>query len=387
MENKKIVFLTNSLAAGGAEKVISVLLSELVKQKYKIELICLEQNNFYEIPKEVKLTYLTNFNGKEKGIKKLLFIPILAWKLKKYIKNTEIIQIQSHVYRSNYINILAKIFGSKHNVQIVNTGTISKYYNEGLVGKINLFLIKFLYPKANLIITKSKGMLLDMQSLYNFKNEIIVLNNPYDIEKIKKLKNEIVDDFNFKSDKKYIISVGRFETFKQQDYIIETLTKLSNEYELILLGDGYKKNYLQALSNKLNVQDRVHFLGRVLNPYKYMAKSDLYILSSNNGEGFPNVLIEAMICNLPIISSDCKSGPREILAPETDTNIQIQSGIEEAKYGILVPIGNIKSLVNAIILMENNTIKNKYVSNAKKRMKDFEVNIIVDKYKKVLNVK
>jgi N-acetylgalactosamine-N,N'-diacetylbacillosaminyl-diphospho-undecaprenol 4-alpha-N-acetylgalactosaminyltransferase len=385
--SKQIVFMTNSLASGGAERVLSVLITELVNQAYSVELITLEQNDFYDIPKSVKRTYLTSFSGKEKGLKKLLIIPFLAWKLKQYIKKNNITLIQSHVYRANYINILAKLLGAKHKVQVVNAGTISKYHNEGIVGKINLFLIKNLYKYADKIILKSKGMQFDMQKLFNFKNTQIVINNPYDIDKINILKNELVEDLKFDSSKKYLISVGRFETFKRQDYIIEALNNLPIEFELILIGDGYRKDFLMHLTNKFNLEKRVHFIGRVENPFKYIAQSNYYILSSLDGEGFPNVLVEAMICGIPVVSSDCVSGPREILSPSSSIETRLENEIEIAQYGLLFPIGKSEKIVECIQYLENNPDKKKnYVGKAQQRAKDFSLESIMKQYKKALEI-
>ena len=135
---KKIVFLINSLSSGGAEKVISVIITKLVEDGFDIELICLEKNVFYDLPKKVKVTFLGNNNGKSNGFVKLLMLPILAIRLKKYITKNKITLIQSHVYRANYVNILSKLFGSTNTVQVVNAGAISRYLQEGLRGKVNL---------------------------------------------------------------------------------------------------------------------------------------------------------------------------------------------------------------------------------------------------------
>lgn len=389
MAMSKIVFMTNSLSSGGAEKVVTVLLNKLSELNIEIELICLEHNDFYYLSEGIKRTYLSDFTGKEGGVKKLFTLPLLAWKLKQYIKKENITLVQSHLYRSNYINILAKLFGSPHNVQIVNAGTISKYNNEGLLGKINLFLIKYLYPKADLIILKSEGMQHDMQKLFDFKCKNIVINNPYDIKKIEYLKKENIIDFNFSADKKYLISVGRFETFKKQDLIIRSIKELKskNDIELILIGEGIKKDKLIQLSKELGVANKVHFLGRVSNPYKYIARSDVYILSSENGEGFPNVLMEAMICRTPVVSSDCLSGPREILAPDTDVDFQLKEGIEQAKYGILFPVGDVNNLSKAIkLVLDDTPLREEYKEKAYRRAQDFSVEKIIEKYKKVLNV-
>lgn len=383
--NKKAI-LINSLFNGGAEKVVSVLLSELHNQNYDIELICLEKNDFYSIPKDIKVTYLTNFTGKESRIKKLLFLPIFARKLKKYIKNNNISLIQSHVYRANYVNVLARIFGAKHKVQIVNAGQISRYKEEGFLGKVNLFLVKHLYSKADLIICKSKGMLEDMQELFDFRNEKIVINNPYDIEKINLLKQEKVDDFIFQKDKKYIITVGRLIALKRNIDLINTLSNLSDEIEVIFLGEGEEKENLKKLSIDLRIENRCHFLGRVENPFKYLMSSHLFI-SCSESEGFPNVLVEAMICGLPVISTDCKSGPREILSPISDIKIQLKDSIEYSEYGILIPVHNKKRMQEAIIkILSDEELRNNYIIKGKIRAKSFELINIVDKYKKVLNI-
>ena len=170
MKNKKITFLINSLATGGAEKVLTTVANKLAKE-FRVEIILLEKNDFYELDKSIKKTYLTEFSGKENPLLKLVYLPILAFKLKKYLKKNNISLLQSHVFRAHYINLLAKLFGSKHRAQIVISGIITFYKNEGLLGKINLFFIKTLFPKADLIVWKSKGMKLDAERIIKLKNK------------------------------------------------------------------------------------------------------------------------------------------------------------------------------------------------------------------------
>ena len=370
---QKITFLINSLFSSGAEKVLSILADEFIKQKYEVEIIFLEKNEFYNLDKKIKKTYLSDFNGSENSIKKLLYIPILAWRLKKYIKQNNISLIQSHIFRANYVNILTKLFGSKHIVQVVTAGRISRYKELGFNGKINLWLIKHLYPKADLIISKAKGMQDDMNKLFYFQNKQIVINNPYDIEKIIALSADDVGNFTFDINKKYLISVGRLIPLKRNQELINSLQFMNENVEIIFLGDGSEKENLKKLAKKLYIENRVHFLGQVQNPYKYLARSDIFV-SCSESEGFPNVLVEAMICGVPVVSSDCISGPREILAPNKDN-----------EYGLLFSIGDSQKMIEYIkFLLNNNDERSRYIENAKKRVKDFSLKNIIKKYKKVL---
>jgi len=369
---QKLTFLINSLSSGGAEKVLSVTVTELIKQNYQVEVIFLEKNEFYTLPEEVKKNYLSEFNGSESGIKKLLYIPILAWRLKKYVKNNNIKLIQSHIFRANYVNVLAKLFGAKHKVEVVTAGRVSRYKELGLNGKLNLWLIKNLYAKADVIISKAQGMQEDMQKLFAFKNKQIVINNPYDIRYIEQLSNEKVDDFIFHKDKKYLVSVGRLISLKRNHELIEILIHLADNVEIIFLGDGDEKDNLIELSKKLNVENRVHFLGQVKNPYKYISKADIFV-SCSESEGFPNVLVEAMICQIPVISSDCMSGPREILGDD--------------EYGLLFDVGDKDKLKQHIeYILSHEDFRVDLTKKAKQRSYDFSLEKIIEKYKKVLDI-
>lgn len=375
MKNKNILILCASMQKGGTERVISLILKELSDNKNsKIHFIMMENGIEYDLPDSINPVVLSNI--KKNGMQKLLELPIVSLKLKKYIKENSIDTVMSFLYRPNYINILAKIFGSNHRSIINIRSTTSRYKNDGFFGRINLFLINILFDKADLIISNSKGVNEDLKSLMNITTNLKVIYNPIDMEYINSKKNICEDiDFVFSEDKKYIISVGRLIPLKRNIDLIKAffeLQKNDERVELIFLGDGILKNNLINECIKLNIKEKIHFLGNVKNPFYYLNKCDLFVLNSQI-EGFPNVLVEAMACGLPIVSSDCKSGPREILCNET--------------CGILYPVGNEDILIKKIkYYLYNNVDLEKIKKNNLIRVKEFEIGKIINQFKKVLEI-
>ncbi|WP_418185381.1 glycosyltransferase [Aliarcobacter vitoriensis] len=374
-KNKNILIFCASMQKGGAERVISLLLKEFEnEQNIKVHFMMMEEGIEYDLPKSITPIILSN--SKKSGVKKLLELPFVAMKLKKYIKENNINIVMSFLYRPNYINILAKIFGSSHKSIVNIRQTTSRYLSEGLLGKVNLFLINNLFDKADLIISNSKGVDEDLKSIMNISTNTKVIYNPVDIKYINRKKSIREDiDFDFKENKKYIISVGRLIKQKRNIDLIKAFFELQrndNSLELLFLGDGILKTELKAECTKLGVKDKVHFLGNVKNPFYYLGKSDLFVLTSEF-EGFPNVLVEAMACGLPVISSDCKSGPKEILETE--------------KYGLLYPVGDVGTLIEKIKFYLYQDVDKEVIKvKSLKRIEDFSVDKIMNQFKKVLEV-
>jgi len=377
---KKLSILIYSLAGGGAERVVSILLYEL-KEEYDITLVLMRDKIDYQIPSDTKIYFIENSNPHENGILKLLKLPYLGWRYKEFCQKNRIDVSLAFMNRPSYVSIFSKLFGSNVYTIISERTTPSMMYRrDNLLSKVSKFLIRFLYPKVDFIISNSEGNRLDLIENFSINSKITqTIYNPFNLKKIEKLLLDKVDGFEFK--KFTFISVGRLDSGKNHELLIDTFSKLDvDKTELIILGEGELRVELEEQIQSLGLEKSVFLLGFDNNPYKYFSKADAFVFSSKY-EGFPNVLVEALACGLPVISTDCKSGPREILAPYSDFSFQLMEGIEVTDYGVLVPVNREKELMEAMKYMMNSWSK----KNVKVGANGFDKKIIVNEFIKILD--
>lgn len=378
-----ISILINSLTSGGAEKVVLTLLQKLGQKYDDLELIFIEKEQFYEIPEGTKTTYLTGFDSLENGFLKMPYLLVCAWRLKKHVKKNNTKIVQSHLLRATFINAFAKMLGSKHHAQVVIHSRIN-FENRSWVFRI---FAKWVYKKilhrADSVISICQVMKNDLDEYLNLKNhpKHVAIYNPHNLNEVKKMSKEIPLDFDFLLEKKYIISVGRLAQGKRLDDLIRAFYNLKKEeVELIFIGNGSEEKELKRLVKELELEKVVHFLGYQPNPYQYLAQADIYVLSSE-WEGLPNIIIEAMICGTTVISSDCISGPREIISPDSQLSFSLKDNVEQGTYGILYPVGKVELLTEAMnLLLENEDLCNEFIQKGLERSESFDDIKITQKY-------
>jgi len=375
---KKISILIYSLASGGAERVVSILLKELCS-RYNITLVLMNYTLFYDIPDNVEVVYLDNSDPNESSIKKLLKLPALGWKYRQLIRKKGIELSLSFMIRPNYINILAKLFGSNAKTVVSERSMFSLQFSyKNLQSFINKRLVK-LYNFADLIVANSNGNREDLKRNFSIKPEIKTIYNALDISQIEKRKKEDVD---IEKKRFTFVTIGRMDVGKNHLLLIEALKDV--DADLWIIGDGELREFLVSKILEFGLEDKVKLLGRQNNPYKFLNKADCFMFGSNH-EGFPNVLLEALACGLPVISTDCKSGPREILAPKSNFTKQT-SEIELADFGVLVPVGNVDKMAQAMRMMaEDESLRGSLKEKAYIRARDFEVEKIIVQWESVID--
>ncbi len=369
---KKIAFIINSLATGGAEKTVASLINELHPQ-LEIHLLMFNTTNIeFKIPVEILTFQIGKPTSAEAGPAEVLKLPLQALKVKAYLKRHAIDLVVSFLNRPNFIAGYLKVFGFKGTTIINERTNTSYYYSTSTVGgRLGRFLIRKLYSRADTIITNSYFSKKDLQETYGLRNNILTINNGVNYQLVQQKLAESELPF-IKMENEFIFChVGRYHPDKNQALLLRAFAHLKNENcRLIMAGYQVPKN-LGALVTQVGLQDKVILLERQSDVWPIYKLSDAFVLTSNV-EGYPNVLLEAMACHLPIISTDCKWGPREILAPDTEYPAVMKEA-EFAQNGILVPVGDQLNLANAMIaLRTDDQLQQRYIQKTARAVAQFE---------------
>lgn len=227
------------------------------------------------------------------------------------------------------------------------------------------------------------------------KEKVFAVSNIIDVDLIKKQWAEEADGDFLEFRKKHgklIVAVGRFCKEKAFEHLLAAFAKVREKMPdagLVLVGDGeFKERYLQAI-DEYKLKNGVFFTGYQKNPYKYMSKCDLFVLSSQS-EGFPNVLAEAMALSLPVVSVNCLTGPAEILMKDYDYTA-VKDGFAECDYGILTPHYDahgvdfaVDELSKAILhVLADEELMKKYSGLSAQRAAEYSADSAVEKLERI----
>ena len=343
---------------GGADLSLSRLINNLDKRKYSITFITLEKPSISLYLKSKIEIYIIK---KKRAIYSIFELRnIVKTKTNQYSK----IIFISNQHFANIISVMA-LCGIKTAklILIERNNPIELDYSDKLKDKIIKILIKITYRFSDSIISISKELGKDLEKLCNKK--VTTIYNPAFDKNIFKLATKKI----IKKNSKIILNVARFEKQKNHIMLLESFKDIQDivDAKLLLVGYGSEKKKIIEYIKKNNLKKRVTLISNNKNVYSYYKIADLFVLSSIY-EGFGNVLVEAGMFKVPIISTNCKSGPKEIL--------------KNGEYGDLVNIGDNKTMSKLIIKNLKKSDKNK-ISKMYQSLKIFNIKNHILQYEKI----
>jgi glycosyltransferase involved in cell wall biosynthesis len=330
--NPRVAFLIGSFGGGGIERITAHLAHNFVKLGVKIDLILNREDrtHLWRMPSQTRVIDLNAPN---------LYMSIPG--LVRYIQQERPTALLAADHYLNEIALLSKrIAGVPLRVVVAEHNQLSKTAQNAtkLKGRLAPLFARSLYPWADGIVAVSDGVAQDLAQAAKIPlARIQTIYNPViNPELFASAKEPLVHDWFTKATVPTILGVGKLEQQKDFPNLIRAFAKVRQVQpaRLVILGWGPDLPQLVALVQELGIAADVDFPGYVQNPYAYMARASVFVLSSA-WEGLPTVLIEAMALGTPVVSTDCESGPAEILAG--------------GKYGYLTPVGDSQSLADAIL--------------------------------------
>ncbi len=366
LKQKSVSVFLPALAGGGAERAMLHLASGLADRGLKIDLVLAEAEGDYldQVPAGIRIVDLQS---------KFPVVLSKTLALRRYLQREQpdvLFSALDIVSSSLWANWRLKV--PTRVVMCVQT-YLSEQFNthqRNSVAHLRSQMVRWLYPKSDELVAASRGTAKDLAYLTDLPlDRIRVIYNPVVTPEVIQKSLESLDHPWFKpGEPPVILGVGRLVGQKDFFTLLSAfaLVRQHRPARLLILGEGEDRHKLEHVIHGLNLEHDVQLPGFVDNPYAYMAKASVFALSSRF-EGFGNVVAEAMATGTPVVSTDCPSGPAEIL--------------EYGKYGALVPISDPTALSHAILATLDNPIDAKTL---KRRSLEFSCDRIVDQYLAVL---
>jgi N-acetylgalactosamine-N,N'-diacetylbacillosaminyl-diphospho-undecaprenol 4-alpha-N-acetylgalactosaminyltransferase len=383
--SKNISILILSLAGGGGEREAAILTNYFHK-KYNTKLVLFNKTIKYDLEEDVSIDMIDNMKLYKRTPLNFIKLPLLAYRYAKFCKKNNIETSLSFLPRPNWVAVMSKWFGNKAKIILCEVSTPSQKYNKKKIGgRISLSLMKWLYPKGDLVIANSKGTALEMKEMFKVKN-VDCIYNPVELDVITEKKN-LEPATTLEYDLFTFIKVARFQYPKDFTTLLTAFANMKNKKcQLVLLGIGEDLENATKLATGLEISDRVKFVGFDRNPFAYLSRSHCFVFSSLY-EGFPNSMQEALACGLPVVSTDCTNGPREMLAPNIDIKKDLfaEENIYVGEAGILVPLQNPEALQKAMDLMvKDKQLYNKLRNNTDEIVSKFARDSIVQDFEQFI---
>ncbi len=352
-----------SLRGGGAERVMVALANGFAERGYSVDLVLVSAEGPYlkEVAANVRIVDL-------KARRVLASLPALV----RYLRREQPASLLAAMGHANVTAVMARHLAHVSTRVVVSERTnfsISRAHAVSLRQRMIGYFMRWAYPRADGVVTVSSGVADDLvKSIGLSRESISVVYNPV-------ITNALLTQSQFEPSHPWfrvgelpvVLGVGRLTAAKDFPTLLHAFARLrdTRQIRLVILGEGEARSQLEALIAELGLQNDVSLPGFVENPIAYMRRSAVFVLSSA-WEGLPNVLIQAMACGSPVVSTDCPSGPNEIL--------------ENGRWGRLVPVGDVVALADAMAAVLDERTHPAVASRAS----EFSVDRAVDAYLRVM---
>lgn len=328
----RIALFLQDLDGGGAERAIVSLAGDIRKKGYEIDLVIGDANSDYrsEVPSEINVV---DFATRSRW--RILF------NLMAYLRHRNPATVMAALDPPNIMLVIAaRLVRFKGNTIVSQRAVLDASLSE--LKPIHRMILKLLqricFPLADAVISNSHAAAKEViKRLHVPKERVVTIQNSLNVELIRQLASESTDSHPFlEVQVPLIISVGSLSGRKDYGTLIRAfkIVKSKRQVNLLIIGEGIERPKLESIISDLNIRDNVSLIGFDANPYKWMDKASVFV-SSSKGEGFPNVIAEALSLGLPIVATDCPGDTAELLG--------------HGRWGRLVPVGDPKSMAAAIM--------------------------------------
>lgn len=359
----KLFILRPTLGQGGAERVTLTLLQKLDRAQFDLSLVLVRREGelLADVPDDVPVHVLAARN-----------LWTCWWPLARLLRQ-EKPDILFSPGGTNVPAVLAKWLARVPLRLVLSERNILYHSQLTTKRRLMVWLQRLLYPYADGLTAVSQGVKQDMVEKLQLPPERIqVIYNPVVDDTLNTLAEEPVNHPWFHEDAPIILGVGRLVVQKNFQMLVRAFAQVRIQCpaRLVILGEGPLRQELLALAQELDVSDDVWMPGFDKNPFKYMARADIFVLSSLH-EGLPGALIQAMACGTAVISTDCPAGPSEIVTSVQD--------------GILIPVGDVSVLVAQInYLLERPDIRRQLEQRGQQSSQRFAVDKVLAAYSATL---
>jgi len=367
-DRTRIAFVINSIGQGGAERVLSVILSAIGERqtRYEVHLVLLDDlPRARTMPDYVTIHTLDARGGLARSLVQL-FLCLRA------LKPSLIVSL---LVRANLTSALVgRLLGAP--VIACERMHLSSHL-KGRYSPLKLALLTAVLRRAYqfpaVVLGVSSGVTEDL--IKNFHVPVTraaTIFNPYPIEAILSAARQAPA---FDLPAAYFVAVGRLEPGKNVLQLIDAFAAARISQQLVIIGEGAQRASVAARIAALGLEDRVHLLGYCDNPFPVVARAQAYVSASLN-EGFPNAMVEAMVLGVPVVVSDCPSGPAEILGGACHD----QDHACDGEFGLLTTMGSTMSLADGLERMAAPDVRGRYAEQAAKRAGDFTADKVTEQY-------